>query len=355
VPVHLYWFIPSQGDSLNSEPDIGYLACVARAAEESGFTGALVPTGLFCEDAWLVATALADATTDLRFMIAVRPGVIAPTLMAQMAATFQRISAGRLLLNVVTGGDPEELGRYGDWLDHAQRYERTDEFLTIMRGAWQGRVDFSGTHYKVGKSTVIRPPAVIPPIFVGGSSADAQRVAARHGDVYLCWGEPPPQTAELLAGFRQMQDGGRRVSTGTRLHVITRKTEEDAWAEARRAVERMDPAMVARAQRRFVASDSEGQRRMAAMHGGRAENLEVYPNLWAGYGLLRQGPGLSIVGSYEQVADRIAEYHALGLEHLVLSGEPHVDEAYAFGEGVVPLLRDRGLMATPGGTSDLAV
>jgi alkanesulfonate monooxygenase len=365
MPLHLYWFLPSHGDGreigkpangaaatargARREPDIGYLAQVARAADELGFTGALTPAGLFCEDPWLVAAALSGQTKQLRFMVAFRPGIISPTLAAQMAATCQRLSGGRLLLNVVVGGDADEQHRYGDWLEHDERYARADEFLTIVRGAWTGRpFDFTGEHYRVAGGMVTRRPAHPPTVFVGGASAAAQRVAARHADVYLTWGEPPGPMAEQLARARALAEAERRdLALGSRFQVIARDTEAEAWAEAERLLAGMSPDAVVAAQRRFRRSESEGQRRMAALHGGRTERLEVYPNLWAGYGLLRPGPAMALVGSHEQVAERIEEFHGLGLDHLILSGQPHLEEAYWFGEGVMPLLRRRGLLPVP--------
>jgi alkanesulfonate monooxygenase len=368
VSLTLHWFLPSHGDGHDlaepragtaaattrisrRRPDIGYLAQVARAADQLGFASVLTPAGLFCEDAWLVSAALAAQTERLKFMVALRPGLVSPTLVAQMAATYQRLSGDRLLLNVVTGGDPDEQRRYGDWLDHDARYARADEFLEILRGIWSGGpFDFAGEHYRVGAAMLARPPGVIPPVFLGGSSPAAQRVAARHVDVYLAWGETPPQMADLFKQVRgRAEEQGRSLRFGTRFHVISRDTAEQAWAEADRLLQGLDPATIAAAQRRFQRSESEGQRRMAALHGGSAERLETYPNVWAGYGLVRPGPGAALVGSHEEVAQRIAEYHAVGVDHLILSGQPHLEEAYWFAEGVMPLLRRQGLLAEDAG------
>ena len=132
---------------------------------------------------------------------------------------------------------------------------------------------------------------------------------------------------------------------GIRLHVITRDTSDEAWATAQRLLDGLDPDQVARAQAAQRASQSEGQRRMQALHGGRTDNLEVSPNLWAGIGLVRGGAGTALVGSHAEVADRVAEYHDLGIDEFVLSGYPHLEEAYRVGEGLVPELRRRGLLA----------
>ena len=361
MAMELHWFLPSHGDgrelaerrSADKEtrvtrrrPTMSYLTQVAMAADELGFASVLTPTGLFCEDAWLVAAALAERTSRLKFMIALRPGMLMPPVAAQMAATFQRISGNRLLLNVVTGGDPDEQRRYGDWLDHDERYARAEEFLAVLGGMWGGQpYDFEGAHYHVRSALLTRPPKMPPTVFLGGSSPAAQRVAAARADVYLAWGETPAKIAELLkSARRQAESHGRTLRMGTRLHVIARDTSAAAWAVAEELLHGMDDAAIEAAQRRFSRSESEGQRRAAALHGGDRANLEVYPNVWAGYGLLRPGAGAALVGSHEEVADRLAEYHAVGADHFILSGQPHLEEAYNVAEGVLPLLRKRGLL-----------
>jgi len=365
VTLRLHWFLPTSGDgrtiverfhanrSLGPDavrkPDIDYLAQVAAAAERLGFAGVLTPTGTWCEDAWLTTAALIRETSRLKFLVAFRPGVISPTLAAQMAASYQRISGGRLLLNVVTGGDAIEQRRFGDWHDHDARYARTDEFLTIVRGVWGGQpFDFAGEHLTVAGATLLAPPDPVPEVYFGGSSPAALPVAARHADVYLTWGEPPAQVAEKIAAVRELAErAGRTVRFGIRLHVITRDTAEQAWAEAERLLAALDPEQVRRAQEQLAASESVGQRRMVALHGGGLERgvrgLEIHPNLWAGIGLVRGGAGTALVGSHAEVAEAIAEYHALGIDEFVLSGYPHLEEAYWFAEGVRPELDRRGL------------
>jgi alkanesulfonate monooxygenase len=352
----LHWFLPSAGDgrhvgavtavqarsqaSTLRRPDVDYLGQVGRAAEQSGFVGALTPTGAGCEDAWLLCAALAQVTTNLEFLVAFRPGFILPTLAAQQAATFQHLSGNRLRINVVTGGDPVEQRAFGDFLDHDERYERTDEFLSVLRSSWLGaQFDHDGHHYRVEGGGLRRPLHHAPPIYFGGASPAAEKVAARHADVYLTWGEPPAMVAERLTRMRNLAaDAGRELRFGIRLHVIPRDTEAEAWREAKRLLDGMDPGAIRASQERFARMDSTGQARMTALHGGSSDELEISPNLWAGIGLVREGAATALVGSHEQVAERILEYHALGFDELILSGYPHLEEAYRFGECVRPLL-----------------
>lgn len=364
MSLELHWFLPTHGDGKEvakrangqvlpgerRDPDIDYLSQVALAAERFGFAGMLVPFGLFCEDPWVVSAALAGATSQVRFMIALRPGISSPLAVVQAATTFQRVSGSRLLLNIVTGGDPDEQRRYGDWLAHDERYARTAEFLEVFSQAWPGeRFDFTGAHYTISGGLATRPHPVRPRIYVGGSSDAARKVAIEHADVLLNWGEPPSATAQAIAQAREAAGArGRTVSFGSRFHVISRDTSAQAWQVATQLVEGMDPARISQAQKRFRATESEGQRRMAALHAGSRDGLEVYPNVWAGYGLVRPGVGTALVGSHEEVAERIAEYHALGVDHMILSAQPHLEEAYAFGEGVLPLLRKQGLLGKQG-------
>ncbi|WP_341715892.1 LLM class flavin-dependent oxidoreductase [Micromonospora sp. FIMYZ51] len=362
-----HWFLPTYGDSRDivggghglsagraggsRPPTVAYLGQIARTAEQLGFVGALTPTGAWCEDAWLSTAMLTEVTERLKFLVAFRPGLLSPTLAAQMGATFQRLSQGRLLVNVVTGGESHEQRAYGDFLDKAARYARTNEFLHVLRALWRGEtVDHSGEHLRVEQARLARLPEPVPPVYFGGSSAAAGPVAAAHSDVYLTWGEPPAQVAGKLDWIRGLAaEAGRTVRFGIRLHVIARDTGDEAWAQARRLLDGIADADIRSAQEGLRRSESEGQRRMLDLHGGSRDGLTVAPNLWAGVGLVRGGAGTALVGSHTELADRIAEYHALGIEEFVLSGHPHLEEAYWFGEGVLPILRARGLWRHPAG------
>jgi len=331
-------------------PDIDYLGQIARSAEQLGFTGVLTPTGTWCEDAWLTTAALISQTSTLKFLVAFRPGVIAPTLAAQMASTYQRISRGRLLLNVVTGGESAEQRAYGDFLDKEQRYERTAEFLDIVTRLWRGEtVTAAGAHLRVEGARLARLPEPVPDIYFGGSSHAAGPVAARYADVYLTWGEPPRAVDTKLRWIEALaaKEGRHPPRFGIRLHVITRDTADESWRVAHRLIERVDDATVRDVQEGLARSESEGQRRMRDLHRGDRRDLTIAPNLWAGIGLVRGGAGTALVGSHAEVADRIEEYARLGISEFILSGYPHLEEAYWFGEGVLPELQRRGRWRHP--------
>jgi alkanesulfonate monooxygenase len=347
--MELFWFLPTHGDSRYLGTSIGaravdlaYIGQIARASDDLGYAGVLLPTGRSCEDAWAVASAMLPLTRQLKFLVAIRPGIISPTAAARLTATVDRLSEGRLLINVVTGGDPAEAEGDGVFLDHDERYVATHEFLQVWRRVLaQETVTFEGKHIKVRGAKVLYPPVQKPhpPLYFGGSSEPAHELAAEHVDVYLTWGEPPADVAKKVTEMkRRAAARGRTLRFGIRLHVIVRENTEQAWRYANELLRYVDDKTIATAQATFARLDSEGQRRMSALHGGRRENLEVSPNLWAGVGLVRGGAGTALVGSAEVVAERMLEYRELGIETFILSGYPHLEEAYRTAELLFPLL-----------------
>lgn len=367
MSLKFHWFLPTYGDSRyivggghglpagvagGARPaTLAYLGQIARSAEQIGYEAALTPTGAWCEDAFITTAFLNEVTESLKFLVAFRPGLISPTLAAQMAATFQHHSKGRLLINIVAGGEPHEQRAYGDHLDKTQRYERAGEFLEIVKRLWSGdTVNFEGRHFKIDEAKIPNPVTEFPEFYIGGSSQAAGPVTAKHVDVYLTWGEPPAAVAQKIAWIRKLAEAeGREVRFGIRFHVISRDTSEAAWSEAERLLKAIDPETIQKVQAGLARSEGEGQKRMLALHGGSTEHLEIYPNVWAGFGLVRGGAGTALVGSHREVADRVKEYASLGISEFILSGVPHLEEAYWFGEGVLPLLGKEGLWEHPQG------
>lgn len=349
-PLDFFWFIPTHGDGsyLGSEsrqrpPEFGYFKEIAQAVDRLGFPGVLLPTGQNCEDSWITASGLAAHTERLKFLVALRPGVVSPAFAARQTAALDRLSKGRLLLNVVVGGNPVELAGDGVFTPHDERYRQAGEFLAIWRDLLLGRqVDFNGDYYRVegGRLDILPVQKPLPPLYFGGSSDAGQDLAAEIVDKYLTWGEPPHMVAEKLERARaKAKARGRRLSFGIRLHFIVRETEEEAWAAADRLISHVTDAQIENAQARFLKQmDSVGQRRMAELHGGRRDRLVVAPNLWAGVGLVRGGAGTALVGTPDQVAERIREYQAIGIDTVIGSGYPHLEEAYRVGELLFPKL-----------------
>ncbi|KYC84914.1 MULTISPECIES: FMNH2-dependent alkanesulfonate monooxygenase [Heyndrickxia] len=347
--MNVFWFIPTHGDSRYLGVTTGgravtfnYLKQVAQAVDHLGYTGALLPTGRSCEDAWVTASSLIPVTSKMKFLVAVRPGIMSPSQAARMAATFDRFSEGRLLINVVTGGDPVELAGDGLHLSHRERYELTDEFLTIWRNLLENReADFTGKYLNVKESKLLYPTVQqpYPPLYFGGSSEIGQEVAAKHVDVYLTWGEPPEKVKEKIDHVKKLASAqGRTVRFGIRLHVIVRETEDEAWDAANDLIRYVDDELIHASQKIFSRFDSVGQQRMTSLHNGSRDNLEISPNLWAGVGLVRGGAGTALVGSPEIVAERMKEYAELGIETFILSGYPHLEEAYRTAELLFPYL-----------------
>ncbi|ULH18114.1 LLM class flavin-dependent oxidoreductase (plasmid) [Deinococcus sp. KNUC1210] len=350
----LYWFIPSGGDGRRlgqpSRPaSFQYLSQVAQAADVLGFDGVLLPTGGTNEDTLIVASALSSLTRQLRFLVALRPGLVSPVLAARLTASLDRITGGRVNLNIVSGSghfDFEGLN-----LTQEERYALTNEWLGIFRALLSGEtVDHHGEHLQVhgGRSLLPSVQRPYPPIYFGGSSDPAIRVAGEHVDVYLSWGERPAQMAEKFGRVRaEAARAGRTVRFGLRAHIIVRDTEEEAWAAADDLIAGISDEEITRAHQAFLASASEGQRRQSELNGGTRASLRVGKNLWAGVGLVRGGAGTAFVGSPENVAAAMREYQAIGVDTFVLSGYPHLEEAYRTAELLFPALGRPSPLFTP--------
>ncbi|MDB5617737.1 FMNH2-dependent alkanesulfonate monooxygenase [Tardiphaga sp.] len=348
----ILWFLPTSGDGHylgttegSRDVDFGYLREIALAADRLGYFGVLLPTGRSCEDSWVVASSIAPWTERLRYLVAVRPGLQSPSVAARMTATLDRLTNGRLLINVVTGGDPIENRGDGIFLDHDERYVVTREFLNVYRDLLAGKsVNTRGKHITIEDGRILYPPVQSPhpPLYFGGSSDAGIDVAVDTVDKYLTWGEPPTQVAEKVARVRAAAARrGRKLSFGIRLHVIVRETNEAAWKAADSLIHHLNDETIASAQKILGRMDSVGQQRMAQLHRGRRDKLEISPNLWAGVGLVRGGAGTALVGDPATVAARLREYQDIGIDTFILSGYPHLEEAYRFAELVFPLLSIR--------------
>ncbi|MEW9552867.1 LLM class flavin-dependent oxidoreductase [Nonomuraea sp. NPDC050783] len=348
------WYIPNEArpghrgdDVVEGHNSLETLTAHARALEEHGWDGALLGTGWGRPDTFTVAAALAARTTTFQPLIAVRPGYWRPANFASAAATLDRLTGGRVLVNVVSGKD--DLAAYGDDEgDQAERYARTREFIRIVRRLWtEEEVTYDGEHFSVTGSTLAQRPAARegrphPPLYFGGASAAAERVAATEADVQLFWGEPLDGVAERIDRLRRLGDRlGRAhppLEFGLRVTTLVRDTAERAWADAGARVAAM-------AQGRVAAdvdwSAAAGQRRLLDL-AARGEvldrNLYTAPGRFGG-----AGAGTTwLVGSAEEVAASLRDYQALGVTHFILSDTPYLPELRRQGERLLPLLRATG-------------
>ncbi|MFT4198495.1 MAG: LLM class flavin-dependent oxidoreductase [Pseudoxanthomonas sp.] len=360
----IHWFLPTNGDGhrLTSSglprpdaagpgersPSLDYLRLVVRATEQAGFDAIMLPVASGLEDPWLVAAALATEVPRLRFLLTHRPGIELPDRIVRKCATLQSLAPGRLLLHIVSGSSPFEQRSLGDHLDHDARYARTAEFVQLLGERWHGRgQDHCGRYYRDVGPNLPAQALPMPPLWFGGASPMAERIAAAQVQVHVMWGEPPELIRQRVARMQRLADGfGRMLRFGLRLHVFAAPTAEQAWAHVQRLVADIPASVIDRAQSQIEAYDSVGQRRQHRLLQGRGDgvrDLEVSPNLWAGVGLVRGGAGTALVGSYDQVAQRIGEYREMGVDHFVLSGYPHLEQAIHLGEHLLPRLRQSGL------------
>jgi len=338
------WFLPTMGDGEVIGPPTrpataAYLCEVARAAEDAGFVFALVPVGTTCQDAWLASAVVAARTGKLKFLVAMRPGFVAPTVAARMSNTLDQLTGGRVLINVVTGGFPAELAADGDFTGHDERYARTQEFMRVVRRSWTEpkRWDHEGRYYRVEKGDVHPKPyqRPHPPFYFGGASEAAKKVGAEEADIYLLWGETLPMVRERIADMRERAAAlGRTLRFGMRIHVCVRETDGEARAAATALVAEIPDNFQKMMDRHHAAGDSEGEKRQRMLAA--AEDEWLAPNLWSGIGKARLGVGTAIVGSGDSVAARLHEYAAEGIDTFILSGYPHLEEAQRFGRYVMP-------------------
>lgn len=359
-PLELDWFLPTNGDGrhLTSSglpktrylqqgeraPTLDYLRQIVRAAEMGGFDAIMVPTASGFEDPWLITSVLAQEVRRLKFLLTLRPGLELPAFTAQRAATLQQLSDNRLQLHVVSGSSRFEQRSLGDFLEHDQRYERTAEFLQLFQAVWAGRgSQHYGQYYRGVELAPFSPSLQAPPIYFGGASAAAETVAARHAETCLMWCEPPAMIAERVERMRGLATAqGRTLRFGLRVHVFAAATSDEAWQHVEQLLEEIPSGAIEQAQQQMAAYDSVGQSRQNRLVQGRgraARELEVSANLWAGVGLVRGGAGTALVGSYEQVLERIEEYRGLGVDTFILSGFPHLEEAIHLGSELLPRLR----------------
>lgn len=322
-----------------------YLLQEARAAEISGFDGALIPSFPDSEDPWVIASSIARHTKTLRFMIAYQPMWFDPLHAARASASLQRLSGGRLLFNIITGGGGPQQLWWGDRIAHDDRYTRTTEFLDVLKGVWGGKpFSYQGKFFTFDNAILAEPLAnqVFPELYFVGSSDAALAAQGKHADFDLTHLEPQ---ANLLHKFNRVKElaskDGRTVKPAVRFNIIARRTPEEAWAVVQKAWQKVDWQLVEQRNQGRRGGDGVGSWRSKVDRTTRVQDL-VVEDLWGGFGTLgSQGSPLGFVGSYEQAAALIDKYIDLGVRGFIFSSTPALEEAFHVGEEVLPLVKSR--------------
>jgi alkanesulfonate monooxygenase len=339
-----------QGEA-DATPYHDYLLQVARAAEISGFDGALIPSFPDTEDPWVIAASIARHTKTLRFMIAYQPAWFDPLQAAKNSASIQRLSGGRLLFNIITGGGGPGQLWWGDRIAHAERYTRTTEFLDVLKGVWNsGPFSYHGKFYTFENAGLPEPLTGqrYPELYFVGSSDAALAAQGKHADYDLTHLEPEANLVRKFSRVAELaSEDGRTVKPAVRFNIIARRTPEEAWNVVHRAWAQIDwdareKAAAARGRGRGDSpprADGPDAWRKDVTRHTKVEDL-VLEDLWGGFGTLgSQGSPLGFVGSYEQAAERIDKFLRLGVRGFVLSSTPALEEAFHVGEEVLPLVR----------------
>ncbi|MEK6372210.1 MAG: LLM class flavin-dependent oxidoreductase [Acidobacteriota bacterium] len=336
--LRFHWSLSAVGEKLRAAqarasqsalPQFGALARFCRQAEEAGIDSLLTAFGFHRPDPLILATALAAQTSRIRFMIAVRSGLMSPVAFVQQINTLSALAGGRVSLNVVAGHTPNEQRGYGDFLSHDERYARTSEFLTICRGLWRGEsVDFDGRHYRVeGARLNLRVPP--PEIFIGGNSEAAVALALEHGD---CLWRVPESPSTLREKIAPLLDAGKEA--GLLMSIMARPTREEAVRAARALIAAAGPS---RRTHDDFASRSDSVAFTSAYRSAESEWLT--PTLWTGAVPYLGAPSIALVGSFDDVAEAILDLQAIGISQFLFLGWPDEEELALFASDVLPRVR----------------
>jgi len=310
---------------------------IVHAAQDGGFDNVLLPSGYDLGiDTLAFASAIAPSITTMKLLAAIRCGEMWAPQLARQLATINQILNGRLSINIISSEMP------GEALDGPSRYARTLETMTALRTLLSGkRLDIDGEHLQlhVDAPRICRDSPSTPQFYFGGLSDEARDVAAAGADVYLMWPDTEDVIAETIADLQQRASTyGRTLKFGYRVHVVVRETEDEARSAAAHLISAVDAATGDAIRSRSLDSTSVGVRRQAELRESAGNDGFVEPHLWTGIGKARSGCGAAIVGTPQQVIDKIHRYEAMGIEAFIFSGYPHKDEAERFADLVLPHL-----------------
>ena len=359
MPIEFIGFVGNYSASETLPPfgaplDLAYVETLAQVQEDGGFDRVLLAFHATSPESILVAQHIASVTTRLNLMIAHRPGFTAPTIAARQLATLDHISGGRVGVHIITGGNDAELAQDGDHLTKDERYARTEEYLDILRQEWTSRepFDYQGRYYQVerafGGIKPLQPGGI--PVYFGGASDAALKVAGRHADIYALWGETYAQVRELIGRVRAAAaPHGRSPRFSLSLRPILAETEDEAWDKADHllatAKARIEAGEVRDSNnRRFDGTGiarnpaNEGSKRLLA---AAAQGARLDKRLWTGMAGLTgaQGNTTALVGTPDQVAEAMLDYYDLGIDTILIRGFDPIADAAAYGRDLLPRVR----------------
>ncbi len=344
-----------QSEAATALPDLKRQLEFARAAERIGVDSLLVDFGYNKPDSIVLSTALGVWTEKIKLIVACRSGLMSPTVFVQQINTLSVLTQGRVALNIVAGHTPHEQRYYGDFMTHNQRFFRTGEYVAVCRALWRDGVEgegvnFSGKYYRI-KNAKLKTPFIgeagvsetasltgtsahrRPALFVAGSSVQAQVLAKKLGDIWVCVAEAPAALAEKIRDMRRCG-----VQVALRLSIICRPTYGEAVAAAGRLLEQVERGEI---EKQFVRhSDSIGIKRAYKQAAGGSGHW-LTPCLWIGAVKTHGAPSIALVGDPEQIVAAIMQYRQLGVSQLILSGWPQYEEMCRFGKYIMPLIRER--------------
>ena len=345
--VRFHWSLSQAGDtfrkskSLNAQSGIANLEAqiaLCQRAQECGIDSMLMAIGFTRPDPLLLSVMLGQKTKKINFMVAVRPGLISPTLFVQQINTLSCLIDGRVHINIVSGRSPQEHRYYGDFLNHDERYQRTAEFLAICNAFWtkEGDVNFSGKFYQIENGKIntpfVSPERSKPEIFLGGNSALAAELAGKYAD---CLWRFPEAPEKLKPQIQTVLEQGQEV--GLLVSLITRPTQEEAEAAAQALVGRFGDKTREVIREFNKQSDSEGFQAVFAL-SEKEQSPWITPYLWTGAVPYLGPPAIALVGSYENIAKAISDYKAIGITQYLFMGWPDIEEMTHLAKGVMPLL-----------------
>jgi alkanesulfonate monooxygenase len=329
--------------------DRDYIRRFALAHEQAGFDRVLVPYHSCDADTLLVGSYAAFATERIGLMLAHRPGFVSPSLAARAFATLDQLTGGRVAIHVISGGDDGEQQKDGDFLEHDERYARTDEYVHLLRQIWTSEtpIDYEGTYYRLKGSFAEVKPAQKPyvPIYFGGSSDAAIEVAGKHADIYALWGETHAQVREMIAKVRDSAERNGRDPQSIRFSLSFRpilgKSEDEAWQRAHAIVETIQRVrgQAALGPSNGAPANTGSQRLLAAAAQGDVVDKRLFTAIARLTGA--RGNTTALVGTPAQVADAVLDYYDLGVTTFLIRGFDPLEDVIDYGQELIPLVRQQ--------------